>query len=363
MKRHPKDIFLVLAYKSYPNMPGISHTGLGVSAMTTSKVLTKAGIDNIVIGINKQEEIEAYLKGNEQITHFTLAAPWVKTEFWRHLCHKFHRVQFSVCSHSNVAFLQADTQAVKLIREGIELEQMCSNFHLAANSMRLVHFIEKGYRAPCTWLPNLYYLNHLTNPHRPNWGSHRNHLRIGIFGATRPMKNISSAIAAAIQIASELKVQTEIFINSGRNDDPNSARIRANAQEFCSGRHDIKIHEVGWSDWTKFRSLVSTMHLLLQPSFTETFNMVTADGIAEGVASVVSPAIEWVPESWKCHPDDVDDISRRGVALLHDNNAVKEGFHCLTRYNKKGLHAWLNYLCRNKFGDVLDHDEFEFASI
>ncbi len=30
------------------------------------------------------------------------------------------------------------------------------------------------------------------------------------------------------------------------------------------------------------------MHLLLQPSYTESFNMVTADGVAEGVASVVS---------------------------------------------------------------------------
>jgi hypothetical protein len=34
------------------------------------------------------------------------------------------------------------------------------------------------------------------------------------------------------------------------------------------------------------------VHLLLQPSFTQSFNVVTADGVHQGVPSVVSDAID-----------------------------------------------------------------------
>ena len=51
------------------------------------------------------------------------------------------------------------------------------------------------------------------------------------------------------------------------------------------------------------------MHVLLQPSFTESFNVVTADGIAEGVPSVVSDAIDWVPRRWMAKADDPRDVA------------------------------------------------------
>ena len=59
----------------------------------------------------------------------------------------------------------------------------------------------------------------------------------------------------------------------------------------------VKLVENGWQPWPQFRNTVRHMHLLLQPSYTESFNVVTADGIAEGVPSVVSDAIEWAPGS------------------------------------------------------------------
>ena len=71
------------------------------------------------------------------------------------------------------------------------------------------------------------------------------------------------------------------------------------------------------------------MHLLLQPSYTESFNMVTADGVAEGVPSVVSHAIDWAPEHWKAMMDDVLDIARVGRYLLTDPYAPQEGIEAL----------------------------------
>jgi glycosyltransferase involved in cell wall biosynthesis len=41
------------------------------------------------------------------------------------------------------------------------------------------------------------------------------------------------------------------------------------------------------------------MNVLINCSYTESFNMVTADGIAEGIPSVVSDAICWAPAYWR----------------------------------------------------------------
>jgi hypothetical protein len=52
-----------------------------------------------------------------------------------------------------------------------------------------------------------------------------------------------------------------------------------------------EVVERNWQSWPQFLATVGSMDLLLQPSYTEGFNMVTADGIAQGAASVVSDAI------------------------------------------------------------------------
>lgn len=85
------------------------------------------------------------------------------------------------------------------------------------------------------------------------------------------------------------------------------------------------------------------MHLLLQPSYTESFNMVTADGVAKGVPSVVSDAIDWVPAYWRADVDDVCDIARVARHLLFDAQAPIDGLKALNRYVKRGLYAYREY--------------------
>jgi hypothetical protein len=85
------------------------------------------------------------------------------------------------------------------------------------------------------------------------------------------------------------------------------------------------------------------MHLLLQPSYTESFNMVTADGVAEGVPSVVSNAIDWAPEHWKANVDDVLDIARVGRSLLYDPRAAHDGIKALEAYVADGVRSYRKY--------------------
>ncbi len=86
------------------------------------------------------------------------------------------------------------------------------------------------------------------------------------------------------------------------------------------------------------------MHILFQPSFDETFNVVTADGIAEGVPSVTDSSIEWTPQSWWCHPEDPGSLVNVAMHLLNDHNAVFEARTQLQQYVTSGVGRWLDYL-------------------
>ena len=169
-------------------------------------------------------------------------------------------------------------------------------------------------------------------------------LRIGIFGATRPLKNIMSAAAAALDIARALRAPLEIWFSAGRVE--GGEVVLAAVQEMLHGLPGVGLVWNTWQSWPKFRQTVGHMHLLLQPSYTESFNMVTADGVAEGVPSVASPAIDWVPNDWKAASDDVLDIARVGRRLLHDPRAALDGFRALQRYVAEGVGCYQEFLAK-----------------
>lgn len=348
MSKH-KHLRVLLCYKNFAAFCGISHIGLGVSAINNAKVLKSLGIRCEVVPLKNETELRQKLnliasRREQPVTHVIVSAPWISTPFYSQLCSMFPTIQFAMNCHSNVGFLQADRRGIELLREGLELEAGIFNFHVAGNSKKFCRFIEDAYSSPCKYLPNLYYLDHLCNPHRSSWMHTGGVLRIGAFGATRVFKNILSSIGAAIEISRDLKAQTEIWLSTEREDGGDSKRILSSAKALLNGLPNIQLKEAKWSSWHQFRKTVGNMHLLLQPSYTESFNMVTADGVAEGVPSVVSEAIVWAPEHWKAETDDVFDIARKGVHLLHDPNAAREGLRALKIHNKEGEIAWIDYL-------------------
>ncbi len=345
-----QNLRVVLAYKNFAAMHGISHIGLGVSAINACKVLQKAGIKAQILPLKNEVELRQYLNLQQSnptdipITHVIVSAPWVTTAMYSQLCSMFPNINFTMNCHSNVSFLQADTNGIRLIREQLALEAGTYNFHVSGNSKKFCRFIHDVYGFPCAYLPNLYYLDGTTNAHRPGWPQTRGILRIGAFGATRVQKNFLAAVATAMEISRELKAQTEIWINTGRNDGPETSRIFRSAQMMIDNMPNIKLVPSNWAAWPDFRKIVGNMHLLLQPSYTESFNMVSADGVAEGVPSVVSNAITWVPDSWHADADDVYEMARVGIHLINDPLAGISGLRALRRHNREGLHGWFRHL-------------------
>jgi hypothetical protein len=210
---------------------------------------------------------------------------------------------------------------------------------MAANCERLAKWVQSAYRMPCLCLPNLYFLEEpMGKRERYKGGT----LRIGAFGATRALKNLLTAAGAAVEIANEMRADLEFWLSSGRNE--GAGPVLDAVRQMTTGLNHVKLVENGWQTWPQFRQTVRHMHLLLQPSYTESFNVVTADGVAEGVPSVVSDAIQWAPSSWKAEVDDALDIARVGLRLLKSRRAPAQGLSALRAHNAKALRAWKSFV-------------------
>jgi hypothetical protein len=357
MRRHEKnELDVVIVYRNFKVFNGISHVGLGISATNNAKVLNRIGIKTRVVPIVNPEDLVVFLAKLEKApTHIILQAPWIPAQVLGNLAAEYHDTQFAVVCHSNIGFLQVEPAAINLMKQYIELEGETSNFHVAGNNHRFCQWLENTFSQPCTLLPNLYFLQHKQHQPKRIWNDIGGTLRIGLFGATRLQKNILSGVGAAMEIANELGAKTEIWINGGRNDGgkDSAETIRRSIRNLTDGMPNIVLRELNWASWDQFKRVVGTMNLLVQASYSESFNIVTADGVSEGVASVVSSAIDWAPQSWQADVDDADDIARVGIGILNDPEAAVKGLESLKKHNKVGEMEWAEFLVQNKFGRVL----------
>lgn len=339
---------LAIAYKNFGANKGLSHIGLGVSAMQNARALRALGYIVEIWPILSQTDLAYRLhvdRNNARsphhipVSHVVISAPWIPTADLANLVHQYSDVEFVVVSHSNIGFLQADPQAINLLRSGSELEQAAPNFHIGANSAKFKLWWTSTYGTAMLLLPNMYPFHSVRQ--KPMWSGGR--LRIGCFCAIRPYKNVLTAAAAALEVGTRLRVSDlEFWMSGGRNE---GAGTIANAIfQMYNDVPRAKVIANNWESWPQFLSTVGSMDLMLQPSYTEGFNMVTADGIAQGVPTVVGDAIGWAPSNWKASTDSASDIANKAIALLHDPGAVSEGVEALTVHNNNAMNAWQSFL-------------------
>lgn len=337
---------IILAVKNFASIPGVCHIGLGVTATNTMKVLRDNGWFCEAWAIQKTSELHDKLiiaskDGLQPVSHVIVSAPWIPANRFKQFCLEFPNIEFILLNHSGCAFLSIDKFGIQTNRECIDLELHVHNFKVAGNNIRFVNWIKNAFGVPCLCLPNLYDITSFINPYPRK--EINNILRLGSFGAGRPWKNQLCAAEAAVEIGRCLGVDIELYVNSKRPD--GGERMIESRKELFNNLRGCKLIEVPWEMWSKFRVTVGHMHLMLQPSFSETFNVVTADGIAVGVASVTSSAIEWSPQNWWPHNlDDPHDITKTALYLLGDKNAVDEGRAALTKYVENGIIQWEKYL-------------------
>jgi hypothetical protein len=337
---------VILAYKSpQAENPIACHAGLGVTAANAAEMLVEHGIDSEALAVTDgfflRDKLRAQAWG--AVTHVVLCAPFFDTAFLETLCREFTAIEFSVVFHSNVGFLGVDNWSTGVLGEQIALEKTLVNFRTAGNSAKFCAAVNQAFGAPCALLPNLYFLHGPVERVRAPWKS--GVLRIGAFGATRVLKNLPTAAWAAKIIANDLNAQTEFWVSGGREEGKGADSVLDNVRKLFAGSTQIQLVEAPWAPWLEFRrSVVRRMNLHLQPSYTESFNGVVADAIAEGVPSVVGPAIDWVPPSWISNPDDAVAIAHVGEALLKDKHAPRDGYRALVKHNQDAIASWRAFL-------------------
>lgn len=339
---------VVIAYKNFSVFNNLSHIGLGTAANSNADYLNKFSINTTVIPVTTNVEIVDHLNNNPQTTHMIIFAPWLSSYDMEAMLVEFPNVKFVMLSHSNVGFLQADANGVTLIRQAIELTKKHRNFHVGGNSIKFVNwlnetfFVDEDDDSYAVYLPNLYEMSRDPSKLYKYWNDGTT-LNIGMFGAVRSQKNNMTAAGAAMTIAKKLDTPVNFHMSVGREDGDASLILSA-IRNLTADIPNFKVVEVSWMDNAEFKRLIGDMHLLLQPSYTESFNLVTADGISAGVPTVTSEAIDWSPISWRGHIDDAVEIAETGIRLLNNKEEFQHGVDSLENYNLEAYNAWESYL-------------------
>ena len=341
--RYPnlKNVRLALMFKDLAAWIHASCVGLNVAGYTTAKYLNKHGINTTVYPVRNNVDvvnsIDKYKETHgKPLTHVIISAPWISLYDMRNLVAHFPYIKFLVLSHSNIGFLQADPCGIELFRKYAELSKEYPNLHVGGNCLQFADWFKIAYDKECVCLPNIYSTERI---HGKEWKGDT--LKIGAFGAIRPEKNFMTAAAAALAVHSKLKVPVELHMSTG-GDGCKSPTLPAITQ-MTKDIEGFKLIRHEWQTWNHFIKLIEQMDIMIQVSYTESFNMVTADGISVGVPSVISPAIRWTPHSWQADTDDSLDVANKVIKLLkHDQEYL--GSDALINSNKNNLKYWINYL-------------------
>ena len=322
------------------------HRGLYINALMTARVLRKLGIACDLAAVQHARDVGKVLAKRPDATHAIFQAIWIDADKMCELLAQFPAVHFVVRTHSQIGFLQVEPSAVRTLRALLLAEQQMLNLTVSANTTRLQHFLQGTYKSPVLYLPNLYDVERVE---RKRDEAHQHKLlRVGSFGAHRLLKNHTPAAAAALLIAQRRNSDLEFYVNGDREENLTKKNAVLHAlQAMFADLPWARLVTVPWQEWSEFRATVAHMDLCMQVSFTETFNIVTADAVCEGVPSVVSDAIEWTPRSWHANVDSAEDVARVGSHLLWDHHAAAEGLRALEDYEKNARALWLGYLDSN----------------
>lgn len=313
-----------------------SHVGLGINAQHTVRVLREHRIPSYAVAVWKAEDIFTEIR-KRPYTHIVIEALWVTKDDLNRLAEEFQDIQFCVRSHSQIGFLQIEPGAVKILRDSLAVQEGQLNVKVAGNSRRFEAFVQGVYNQPCALLPNLYDLPRVAPRPHVHQGRHRV-IRIASFGALRHLKMHSVAAAGALLLAERRGLDLEFHVSVNREE--HGSGVLLTLRNMFAGLPWAKLVEDPWQDWGDFRRLVAHMDLCIQVSATETFNLATADAIAEGVPCVVSTAIDWTPPEWQVDTDDAEDVAKAGWQLLTDDHAPAAGQEALKKYLITAVKQW-----------------------
>ena len=279
-----------------------------------------------------------------------IEALWVPTYKMKELLElgRYRKVSWIVRIHSDIGYLSAETFGMKLINEYIELLKK-DKLIISMNSEKFVDALSEAERYKFTYLPNIINSREV----EPDILEEHRHIDIGCFGATRLLKNQCFQAICCMKAADTLnkKLFFHITPNLGITRDP----ILENLKElFKNNRHELVIHD--WMPNDEFQELVRKMDLGVQLSFTESFNIVSADFINNNRVIAVSDAIDWLPSIMRTSTTDYDEATKKIIYMYKWRNSTwlkNLAKNALEEYNEGSIKIWEKFL--HKFSEGHHH--------
>jgi hypothetical protein len=331
-----KILFLVKATSEYGDSILPSKSGLRNSARFVIDAINQfAGVEASLEFCIDGNSIDKFLyKIKPQIC--IIEAIWVTPAKLRELIGLYPHIRFVVRIHSKTPFLAMEGNAIEWIRE--YAKEAIVSFNSVDTSS---DFAQIGIQN--TYLPNIY--PNIRYVGCSEIEKRRTFYRIGCFGAVRPLKNQLAQAMAAIMFAESHRASVHFYINSTRVEQRGDSVLKNIRALFSGTRH--KLIEIDWLDHSDFIQLIAKMDACMQVSFTETFNIVTADCIAAHVPVVVSKEINWLncrkanPTSESHIAEVLDYVIKRKVELVEDN------IQDLATYNHTAILTWFRFINRD----------------
>lgn len=321
-------------------------TGLYNSASFMADMLNKNGIESILEVAIDSNCIDKLVTKHKP-THVVIEALWTIPSKFAILSKLHPEVKWIIRLHSEMPFMAGEGMAMDWLGDyttnpniiiGINAPRMLNEIRAFIKNKNSNYDIENN----IIYLPNYYPQEYK----KKEFNKDKYWIDICCFGAIRPLKNHLVQAFASLKFADKLNKQLRFHINTGRQEmkgEPVLNNLRGLFQHF-SGSNNHQLIEHDWRDRPEFLELCSDMDIGMQCNFSETFNIVGADLISQGVPLISTSEIPWASRLFNAEATSSNNIaSILEATYIFNQLNVKLNQINLKKYTNKSEKIWVKY--------------------
>ena len=350
MNKQPKVLFILKLRQQYGQDTGtklLKSAGLLNSATFIHEMLSNNGYESKLVQVvdNNAIDKEVTLYNPDVVV---IEAFWVVPEKFDVLQKLHPNVKWIVRLHSEIPFLANEGVALEWINAYVAKQNVFVSANSNVTHRDLVKYLKNSPSGNLSnklvFLPNYYPVGKKTTPAELFWDPGET-INVACFGAVRPMKNQLIQAVAAMQFADEKQLILKFHINAGRVEQRGDVVLKNLRALFSNSKHELVEHD--WLDRNAFLALIDTMDLGLQVSFSETFNIVSADFVDRDIPIVTSKEVDWMPRFFTANTNNtISIVNAIKRVLFYDRHFIWLEWQrrSLRKYVNKTEQVWLNTL-------------------